>query len=194
MPVPRPESPSVWLLLSLMALVAMLPTEAAAGCAPPGHPGAVYPSPDKSETEMVFYVQRSLNANTVVYAARLTAQGRLDPERPIEAYWRNYESGGRRSHLNWQERLLAYGVQWKPHQQAGYQVNIVSSKEHQGHLYQDAFGVLRLEGLISGRRAYLSCAYVQLKDDRATIPSVLYVDLYGRDLKNGDPLHERIQN
>jgi hypothetical protein len=142
---------------------------------------------------MVFYVQRSLNTNTVVYAARLTPRGRLDPEQPIEAYWRIYERGGRRSRLDWKERRLAYGVQWKPHQQEGYQANIVSRKDYQAHLYQDAFGALRLEGLISGRRAHLSCAYVQLKDDRATIPSVRYVDLYGRDLKTGAPLHERIQ-
>jgi len=176
-----------------MALVVLLPVVATAGCAPQDQPGADYPSPDESEQGMVFYVQRSLNANTVVYAARLTAEGRLDPEQPIEAYWRVYERGGRRSQLDWKEQRLAYGVQWEPHQHAGYRVHIVSRKERQAHLFQDAFGALRLVGLVSGRQAHLSCAYVQLEDDRATIPSVRYVDLYGRDLETGDFLHERIR-
>ena len=35
---------------------------------------------------MLFYLQRSTNGNTIVYAANLTKAGQLDPKAPIDAF------------------------------------------------------------------------------------------------------------
>ena len=40
------------------------------------------------EPNQLFYVQRSVNANTVVYAARLDARGDFDSREPVEGFWR----------------------------------------------------------------------------------------------------------
>src|SRR5947199_328024 len=55
---------------------------------------AEFPVPN--DPNMLFYIQRSVNANTVVYAAHIDVQGRLDPDEPVEVYWRWYNIDGQR--------------------------------------------------------------------------------------------------
>src|SRR5215472_1631029 len=67
-----------------------------------------YPVP--KEPSMLFYIQRSVNSNTVIYAAKLDPRGHSDRNEPIEVYWRWYNVDGHRKPLNFIERNLAYGV------------------------------------------------------------------------------------
>jgi hypothetical protein len=39
------------------------------------------------EPNQLFYVQRSPNANSVVYAAKLDAKGNFDSRNPVDAFW-----------------------------------------------------------------------------------------------------------
>ena len=66
--------------------------------------------PVASDPNMLFYVQRSTNPNTVVYAARLDAAGKLDMAQPVEGFWRRFKSDGARVPLSFTERNGAYGV------------------------------------------------------------------------------------
>jgi hypothetical protein len=52
------------------------------------------------EPNQLFYVQRSPNSNTVVYAAKLDAQGNVDSRTPVEAFWRKFNIDGSRQPLN----------------------------------------------------------------------------------------------
>src|SRR5437763_9064848 len=67
-----------------------------------------YPVPN--EPYMLYYIERSVNSNTVVYAAHTDSRGRIDPDTPVDAYWRWYNVDGHRKPLNLIERLIAYGV------------------------------------------------------------------------------------
>ena len=65
------------------------------------------------EPNQLFYVQRSPNSNTVVYAARLDARGDFEST-PVEAFWRKFNIDGSKQPLNFMERLMAYGVRMNP--------------------------------------------------------------------------------
>src|SRR4029079_7491912 len=62
------------------------------------------------EPNQLFYVQRSPNANTVVYGAKLDAQGNFDSRGPVEAFWRKFNIDSSKQPLNFMERMMAYGV------------------------------------------------------------------------------------
>jgi len=177
----------------LLVLVLVWPWAVPAGAcvADALRPG--YRIPPAAEGRRLFYIQRSLNTNTVVYVARLREDGRLEPRRPVAAFWRVFERGGRRSALTWAEARLAYGVRAEPMGGGRFRLHLVSRPGRSAELYQDPGGGLHLEGTVAGRRAELICAFVQLEDDRAALPEVAYVDLYGRDLATGTLLHERIE-
>src|SRR5690242_8817103 len=72
-----------------------------------------YPVP--KEPNMLFYIQRSVNSNTVIYVARTDAKARLDRSNPVEAYWRWYNVDGHRKPLNFIERNFGYGVSLDRH-------------------------------------------------------------------------------
>src|SRR5579872_3681103 len=62
------------------------------------------------EPNQLFYIQRSPNSNTVVYAARVDAHDDFDAKSPVEAFWRKFNIDGSKQPLNFMERMLAYGV------------------------------------------------------------------------------------
>src|SRR5690606_30358451 len=51
------------------------------------------------EPNQLFYVQRSPNSNTVIYAARLDSKGALDRREPVEGFWRKFNIDGSRQPL-----------------------------------------------------------------------------------------------
>src|SRR5690606_6269383 len=42
--------------------------------------------PVPTDPNMIFYIQRSTNPNTVVYTANLRSDGKLDPKEPVKAF------------------------------------------------------------------------------------------------------------
>src|ERR1039457_4263601 len=55
--------------------------------------------PPRRGTQPLFIIERNKNANVVHYDAQLTADGKLDPKRPVIAYWVMLAQGGRRQNL-----------------------------------------------------------------------------------------------
>ena len=54
-----------------------------------------------------------MNANTIVYAARMGSDGKLDRREPIEVFWRRFNDSGEKLPLTFTERNLAFGVNTK---------------------------------------------------------------------------------
>src|SRR4051812_27030190 len=67
-----------------------------------------FKTPD--EPGQLFYVQRSPNANTVVYVVHRDDKGKIDAANPVEAFWRKFNIDGSKQSLNMIERMMAYGV------------------------------------------------------------------------------------
>jgi hypothetical protein len=153
----------------------------------PGH----FPVP--SDPNMLFYVQRSTNANTIVYAANLTAPGQIDPKKPVDAYWRRYAESGERRALYFFERILAFGVSSNPipgHANE-FEADVVAYPERKFSVNIGKSGLPEAILQIGGHSAKLVSAYLQL-DESGLIPSLVYCDIYGIDQANGQVLHERL--
>jgi len=153
-------------------------------------PAAAEQFPVPREPNQVFFVQRSLNSNTIVYAAVLDAEGRLDPKRPIDVYWRRYNDEGERRELSGLERTMAFGVKADPvpGKPNSFMMRVVSYPKRQA-LLRVVDGVPRLEMKVAGVPAILDHAYLDV-DDSGSVPSVNRVDLYGFALADGRPLKE----
>lgn len=96
-----------------------------------------YPVPNKKENHL-FYIQRTLNKNTIVYEANFDKNGILNKEEPILAYWMMYEEGGKIESLTKFEEKFAYGIKSTPIANSvnEYDIKIVSYKNIQLHLKQ----------------------------------------------------------
>lgn len=139
----------------------------------------------------LFRIARSKNANVVVYEARRSGSGSLDPREPLQASWLLLAQQGQREDLNFVERLLAYGFDVRPARpQEGWSVTLKALKDRPVRVV-DLEGCPKALWQIGGRQGVLEKVYVKA-DDRFLIPPVEYVEIFGVDPKSGEKLYERI--
>jgi hypothetical protein len=149
--------------------------------------------PVPAEPNMLFYIERSVNSNTVIYAANVDSRGRIDPDAPVKAYWRWYNVDGHLKSLNFAERMLAYGVKsvthGGPHGAISFKVAAVPERT----IFVDLDGQGRPEASmqLGGRWAKLVYIYLQV-DDSGFLPKVPALDIFGFDKLTGKPLREHI--
>lgn len=151
--------------------------------------------PEPKEPGQVFYLQRSGNPNTVIYAVNLDANGSIDTTDPVRVYWRRYNDQGETKKLTFTERRLAYGVKYRasPQNPASYIASLVSLPSLKVVVEQLRSGKVRASLPISGTPAQLVCVYVEWKKRLGIIPKILHIDIVGNDLSSGQRLVERIR-
>jgi len=144
------------------------------------------------EPNQLFYVQRSPNANTVIYAAKLDAQGNFDSRRPMEAFWRKFNIDGSKQPLNFMERMMAYGVKVNA-RKAGEPITftIASLPQRKLTLGWDAQHHPQATMAIGSRTVKVAYVYLQVVEG-GLLPSVPSLDVMGTDLANGKAVHEHL--
>jgi hypothetical protein len=149
-----------------------------------------FKTPD--EPGQLFFVQRSPNANTVVYAARLDGHGNVDWSDPVEAFWRKFNIDGAKVGLNFMERMLAYGVHVEhvtPGKSAIF--TIAALPERKLILTLDAQN--KPQALIRMGTHTVKLVYVYLHVvEGGLMPKVPELDILGTDIATGRALHEHL--
>lgn len=153
--------------------------------APGATPAAGYPTP--SDPGMVFYLQRSANPNTVVYAVRLSQDGGLDASQPISAFWRRYNAQGQVQDLSMLERRLAYGVTAKPRGDGRYDVRFRAVPRLDFVLEPGRQGDAVLTFAPQGEPIEVSHGFVEL-DESGLVPEVTELRVYGKRRGDGQPV------
>lgn len=138
--------------------------------------------PQPQDTHMVFYLQRTMNRNTIVYASRYDADGNLHPKKPIEVYWRRFEEQNQKRALKFIEHLLAYGVRTRRNREEnGWSITFaglpktLSAQLRQSGPFQSA-----LWARINNREYKLISGFLDL-DDSGFITRVVQLRLYTFD-------------
>ena len=151
-----------------------------------------FPVPAPSPTRL-FYIQRSTNINTIIYDANLLPNRKLNPQQPVSVYWIRYAEGSVRKDLSYIQQTLAYGVDFKPvpNEAGSYEVVVVSYKKRKIKVSLDAKGNPTAIININGKPQQFHHVFVQVEETGRLIPKILYVDIFGRDLKTGAEVVER---
>lgn len=144
------------------------------------------------DPHQLFFLQRSMNANTIVYAARITVDGRLDAKSPVDVYWRRFNGDGERRELSWLERSFAFGVYSRPARNPGeYQIEFKALPGRPMLLRQTGSGKFELTGQIGPYLVTPTFIFVDL-DETSLVPRVQYLYLHGTDVKTGKSITETL--
>ncbi len=142
-------------------------------------------------TKPLFYIERSKNANIVRYEAQLNKDGTLNPKEPVVAYWVMSAEDGRREDLNLVERTKAYGFDIEPDGSGkSYLLTLAAYKKRGIRVYARGNNV-KAEMVIDGKPAYLEKVFISSKEN-LVLPTVLYIELFGKDVSTGEKRHEKI--
>lgn len=138
----------------------------------------------------LFVIERSQNANVVHYDAKLRADGTLDPQQPVVAYWVMAAENGRRQDLNLLERARAYGFSTQALDMDAYMMTIVSEKKHQFVITHQG-ETARAETQLGACHAYLQRIYVTTRKSLLlNLPES--AEMYGADVATGRPCYEKV--
>ena len=145
------------------------------------------------DANVMFYIQKNTNPNTIVYAMRLGADGKMDPNEPMEVFWRRYQEDGARKKLAWLEKTFAFDFKVKPIEgkENSYVFSLIAMKGKKIYVTQTKSGKANVFMKIAGKTAQLERIYVMV-DDSKRIQSVNSMELFGRNNKTGELVYEKI--
>lgn len=150
-----------------------------------------YPVPDFPN--LLFYLQRNKNSNTIVYEANLLADGKLDPKNPVSVYWLRYQEDSSRRELNWIQRWWAYGIDFEPAKDGSghYILSPVALKHRKISLSLDEKGkpvaTMKLNGKITRVKRIYAMA-----EETSWLPTVKYVQMKGEEIQTKEDVYEYI--
>lgn len=154
-----------------------------------------FPKIEKSGKSL-FYLQRNMNKNTIVYDLNFLNDGSVDEKRPIDVYWMRYPSNEPpyRREITWTEKKFAYGYGFRKAKDGnGFEVELVSYDKRKIHVKKNGNGEYEAFMNINGKNCYLTNLYVYA-DLSNWWPDVIHVDIYGKDPNTGATVHERFIN
>ncbi|HEY7114275.1 MAG TPA: DUF4833 domain-containing protein [Thermoanaerobaculia bacterium] len=138
----------------------------------------------------LFTVERSKNANVVVYDAKRDASGELDPAGPVEEYWILNADQGQRQELSRVERERAYGVDVAPGLETKTFVLTFKAQKKRAFTVRMHDGCPEVLTRIHGHEAVLSRIYVKSKEG-GLMPRVESIELFGHDAATGETVKEK---
>jgi len=151
-----------------------------------------YPVPPKNDN-LLFYVQRSINKNTIVYDLNLLSNGKINTNEPIHPYWISYELGAKKEELSYIQKNYAYGLETKITNKDNFVVNFVSYKQRSIYLIKSGKdNSYKAYISIKGNFAELQRIFVKIDGGTFWFPNVKYVEIFGYDNKTGKSVYEKI--
>jgi hypothetical protein len=149
-----------------------------------------FPIPPHTKRTL-FYIQRSTNANTVMYELNVTGGKTINSKNPVDVYWLRYAEKGQKRDLNYIERVMAYGVNCKETGNGYYTLNFVASKKKSLKIYIDETGQAHAEMNIANAPSRLEKIFVTATDND-WFPKVAYVEFFGINIATGKSSYEKM--
>ena len=141
---------------------------------------------------MLFYLQRDPDANTVVYELNFESDGTLSTGSPVKGSWIRYTENGQREELNAIENKFAYGIQSKAIGNGEYKLVLVSYKKMP--LYLKRFDkTYKVHAMFNKIPVIITRIFVRVKGGSFLFPNIQYIELTGNELATGKEIFHRIQ-
>jgi hypothetical protein len=144
--------------------------------------------------DLLFYVQRSININTIVYQLNVNEAGDLNEEDPIRINWVNYAGKGDTEPLNYIQRKYAYGlnVRLVDKEKKTFCFNFVSYKKQLLYLIKSPDKKYHVFSYFNNHLMQVNRIYVHIEGGSFWTPKVKYIEVFGKDPIRNEELVEKI--
>jgi hypothetical protein len=156
-------------------------------------PQDTFPVPVNIKNQL-FYLQRTTNTNTVVYALNINAKGVLDESTPVKVFWIRYPEGGMQKELNFIQKAFAYGTISRKNKDGSFTIQLVAYKKKEFILKKSATdNTYKLYTQINNKEAEIKRIFIKI-DPGGTLfnPNIVYVEMKGKEANN-KPIMERFK-
>lgn len=152
----------------------------------------VFPTP-KHITNMLFYLQRDPNINTVIYAINLEKSGKVNKSEPVSAYWIRYAENNEVKELNFIQRKFAYGITSKALGNDTFELRFTALRKQVLYLVRSATDQkYYVWTAVRDKKIKIKRLFIRIVGGSFWSPNVRYAQIEGTDLTSGQLIAERI--
>jgi hypothetical protein len=148
-----------------------------------------FPVP-RGNPKQLFFLQRSQNANTVVYELNIK-NGFLDSIAPVHIFWICYAEKSQKEELTSLQRQHAYGLSTTYISKDHYELRFLANKKHVMQLMKGPDHLFHVYDQINGKQAILSSIYLQINGGSLFSPHIDYIMTKGLDAETGATVAEK---
>lgn len=157
-------------------------------CAKAQEPNFPVPQGNKNQ---LFYLQRTPNANTIVYELNYK-NGTLNTDEPIHVFWIRYGDKGQNAELSSIQRKFAYGIKTKLIAPDNYEIRFNAYSKNPLYLKKNNDNKLAVFAGSGDKQIILTSIYLKFNGGSFWSPDIEYAELRGIDPVNGQPASKRI--
>ena len=153
-----------------------------------------FPVPKESK-DLLFYIQRTHNKNTIMYTLNYNADSTINESNPVKIYWIRYSDKGEIAPLSYIQRNYAYGIESKMTDtlKKSFKLNLVSYKKRTIYLMRSEVDKqYHAYIMMNNKLVYLSKAFAKIDGGTFWVPHITYVELTGKDSMTGKKVTEKI--
>lgn len=152
------------------------------------------PLPTPKGENLLFFLQRNPDANTVIYELNFKSDGVLDHENPVKGSWIRYTEHGKYKELTGIERRFAYGLKCKALQNDEFEIRLVAYKKLPLYLKRSEIdNKYKIYIKDEGKDLLLKRVFVRVNGGSFWFPRVEYIDLITVNSASGIEFLKRIE-
>lgn len=141
---------------------------------------------------LLFYIQRSTNANTIIYELHYSANA-LDTLNPVHPSWILYAHKGEKEELDHIQQKYAYGIKSTKIADNHYELKFVSNEKYEMDLMQGTDNRMHVYTTINSRKAVLTRIYLKINGGTFWKPNIEYAEITGIDPSDNSIVTERLK-
>lgn len=143
---------------------------------------------------LLFFLQRNPDANTVIYELNFKSDGVLDRENPVKGSWIRYTEQNKFKELTVIERKFAYGVKCKALDNDEFEIRLVAYKKMPLYLKRSEIdNKYKIYIKDEGKDFLLKRVFVRVNGGSFWFPKVEYIDLITVNSASGMEFLKRIE-
>ncbi|RYF85063.1 MAG: DUF4833 domain-containing protein [Chitinophagaceae bacterium] len=142
---------------------------------------------------LLFYLQRSNDSNTVIYELNKEFEKQLSNADPVSVYWIRYEKGGRKENISFIESRFAYGLTARKSNDTNYELRLVSYPAQALYLVKSRDGQYNVFTKINGKLSVLNRIFINVEGGSFWSPNVTYIQLNGVEVGSGKKTEQKIK-
>jgi len=148
---------------------------------------------ENSNSNSLFKIGRSKDANEIFYEVKTTADGSLDIKEPIKIYWVKYTKNNAIEPLTIVQQKFAYGLKFLKTTQESAEFQFVSYAKRTLSLRKNSHGNYGVFTEVDGKQVELERVFIQIDGGTFWFPKITRVEVHAKKAEAGELVVEVIR-
>lgn len=149
---------------------------------------------DEPETNLLFKIERSRDADQVFYALNTLDNGTLNLENPIRVYWYKRTENNKTEPLTRIQKKFGYGLKFLTVTAQSAQFKFVSFPKKIFELQKQENGKFAVFTIIDNEKVEVDHLYILFNGGTYLFPKIAKVELHEKGLLNNKKIIHKIKN